>query len=443
MDEPKRSKRLFVASIVVLLLLSVTVTFAGYGPIVPLVDSDGDGEFDWSDNCRDSANSEQRDTDGDGVGDQCDDDSVIVPDLPDSDGDGVPDSDDSCPSDNPDDTDGDSVCDSADPCPSDNPDDTDGDSVCDSADPCPSDNPDDTDGDGVCDSDDTCPGGDDGMDADDDGVPDACDNTAPSVSSVAITPNPLRVEDTAFCSFTFFDADGDPDSSTVEWFVNGASVGTGTTLSYGFVSDDVVTCTVTPNDGQTDGVQSSGSVTVINSSPTVSGVSISPNPLRVGDTAVCTYEFNDPDNNPDSSTVEWFVNGASVGTGTTLSRDFESGDVVTCTVTPNDGQTDGVQSSGSATVINSSPTVSGVSISPDPAYEWDTLTCSYNYSDPDGDPDSSTIEWFVNGVSAGTGSTLSSGFSADDTVRCEVTANDGTSNGNTGYAEIVISGIEH
>ncbi|SVC41980.1 uncharacterized protein METZ01_LOCUS294834, partial [marine metagenome] len=113
MDEPKRSKRLFVASIVVLLLLSVTVTFAGYGPIVPLVDSDGDGEFDWSDNCRDSANSEQRDTDGDGVGDQCDDDSVIVPDLPDSDGDGVPDSDDSCPSDNPDDTDGDSVCDSA------------------------------------------------------------------------------------------------------------------------------------------------------------------------------------------------------------------------------------------------------------------------------------------------------------------------------------------
>ena len=335
MDEPKRSKRLFVASIVVLLLLSVTVTFAGYGPIVPLVDSDGDGEFDWSDNCRDSANSEQRDTDGDGVGDQCDDDSVIVPDLPDSDGDGVPDSDDSCPSDNPDDTDGDSVCDSADP--------------------CPSDNPDDTDGDGVCDSDDTCPGGDDGMDADDDGVPDACDNTAPSVSSVAITPNPLRVEDTAFCSFTFFDADGDPDSSTVEWFVNGASVGTGTTLSYGFVSDDVVTCTVTPNDGQTDGVQSSGSVTV----------------------------------------------------------------------------------------INSSPTVSGVSISPDPAYEWDTLTCSYNYSDPDGDPDSSTIEWFVNNASAGTGSTLSSGFSADDTVRCEVTANDGTSNGNTGYAEIVISGIEH
>ncbi|SVB68518.1 uncharacterized protein METZ01_LOCUS221372, partial [marine metagenome] len=40
--------------------------------------------------------------------------------------------------------------------------------------------------------------------------------------------------------------------------------------------------------------------------------------------------------------------------------------------------------------------------------------------------------------------TLSSGFSATDTVRC-VTANDGTSDGNTEYAEIVISstGPEH
>jgi hypothetical protein len=52
------------------------------------VDTDGDGATDTEDNCPFVANANQRDTDGDGVGDACDGDD---------DGDGVPDERDNCP----------------------------------------------------------------------------------------------------------------------------------------------------------------------------------------------------------------------------------------------------------------------------------------------------------------------------------------------------------
>ena len=148
--------------------------------------------------------------------------------IHDMDGDGVEDSVDPCPTDNPDDSDADGVCASADlcpgaddalntdgdaapdcletcpadpakltpgacgcgtpdtdadddgapgctdPCPLDADDDLDADGVCGDVDPCPADNPDDSDGDGVCNTDDVCAAGDDNVDLNNDGRPDAC-----------------------------------------------------------------------------------------------------------------------------------------------------------------------------------------------------------------------------------------------------------------------------
>jgi predicted acyl esterase len=139
-------------------------------------DADDDGWPDDVDNCPGDANSNQVDSDGDGVGDACD----LTDD--DADDDGVNDATDNCPNDsNPTqlDSDGDDIGDVCDPT---NGNDPDGDGVANPDDNCPDNsNPgqQDVDGDGIgnaCDNDND-------LDLDEDGVNDDTDNCTG-------TPNP-------------------------------------------------------------------------------------------------------------------------------------------------------------------------------------------------------------------------------------------------------------
>jgi thrombospondin type 3 repeat protein len=154
------------------------------------IDTDGDGVFDFEDNCPLVSNPDQTDADTDGIGDACDDDG---------DNDGVPDGEDNCPltpnEDQADydddgvgdacdtDRDGDEIGDDDDNCPAvpnHEQTDTDGDGVGDACDP-------DDDNDGVCDAaggGPGCTGGPDNCatvanadqtDLDGDGIGDACD----------------------------------------------------------------------------------------------------------------------------------------------------------------------------------------------------------------------------------------------------------------------------
>ncbi|NNK89846.1 MAG: T9SS type A sorting domain-containing protein [Saprospiraceae bacterium] len=139
-------------------------------------DPDGDGVCSNVDNCPDTANADQLDSDGDGQGDVCD----ICPfDVDnDIDGDGVCGDVDNCvDTANADqlDSDGDGQGDVCDICPFDADNDIDGDGVCGDVDNCPDTaNADqaDSDCDTVGDVCDICPNGDDTVDNNGDGIPD-------------------------------------------------------------------------------------------------------------------------------------------------------------------------------------------------------------------------------------------------------------------------------
>ena len=182
-------------------------------PLVPnpgQEDGDHDGHGDACDNCPLAANPDQLDSDGDGVGDACQDE----------DGDGVGDENDNCRlNPNPDqhDADGDGRGDVCDNCPlAANPDqaDADGDGTGDACD-------DDNDGDGDDDGHDNCPltANPNQADLDGDGVGDACDNCP-------LVANPTPAD---------FDLDG---------------IGDACEDSDG---DDADNCPLVPNSGQEDG----------------------------------------------------------------------------------------------------------------------------------------------------------------------------------------------
>ena len=267
-------------------------------------------------------------------------------------------------------------------------------------------------------------------------------NQPPSIVSVSIDPDPATVNDTLNCSYSgYADPEGDPDASTMEWTISGAVVGTGSSLIGVFERDDLVECTVTPDDGEDAGSPVSASTTIVNSLPTIASVEVSPATAYVTDSLDCSYTgFNDADGDGDQSTYEWLINLQSSGVTTaSLTSGFAKGDEVGCLVFPYDGiDTAGSVSSPTVNIANTPPVASGITISPASPSAGDVLDCTYGYFDADGDNDQTSIEWFVNTVSAGNGASLAGGYQKGDTVECVVTPGDGDDSGTPESASVLI-----
>ena len=258
-------------------------------------------------------------------------------------------------------------------------------------------------------------------------------NTPPELTGIFLNPATATATSALTCGYTgYSDIDGDPDQSIIRWEINGVQAATGVgSLSGVFFGGDLVTCSVTPNDGTDSGQTLVASLIVENTAPVIDNLVLSKVATQQGTVLECAVDsVTDPDGTVGLSyTYSWVVNNQPVGvTSDALYPSYYSrGDEVWCHAIPSDGVDSGPQAESNHLIIdNVAPTIDSVSITPTSPTVADVLTCSYTgFFDADADVDQSQVSWEVNGIFVASGATLSSGYSRYDSVTCRVVPYDG------------------
>ena len=189
-------------------------------------------------------------------------------------------------------------------------------------------------------------------------------NTAPNISNVIISPNPVFTGSTLTCSASASDPEDGALQPLYDWSVNGSPVGVGSTWTVSNVQasvGDSIVCTATAQDSQMLSTKSStASVILSNSTPVVSSVQITcANGAYNDQTCECTASVSDPDEIV-TPTYEWTGASGSIGL---MSFGFghnshDAGDVLECTVTVVDAVGSQSQGADTITIDNRRPNAS-------------------------------------------------------------------------------------
>jgi parallel beta-helix repeat protein len=242
------------------------------------------------------------------------------------------------------------------------------------------------------------------------------DNQPPSVVGSKITPSNPYTNDDLVLTFGYSDPEGDPEyPHMVKWYKNSVHQ---TSLDNLTAVDSTKTkkgerwdAYVWVNDGATYSELNPyniPTVTILNSLPIVTDVTISPsNPSSTTDISV-SYLYSDLDADSESvidTDIKWWVDhGQGAGfvdsgfTGPTLSWEYtEKGDQWKVVVQPHDGESEGDKvESNTLTIGNSGPEISSLIIIPESLTSLDDLTISYEFFDIDDDPEAAgTYKWLV------------------------------------------------
>ncbi|HYI02998.1 PKD domain-containing protein [Hyalangium sp.] len=240
-------------------------------------------------------------------------------------------------------------------------------------------------------------------------------NGVPLVSSLSIQPSQPGTEDTLVASYTYLDADGDPETgSEIRWFRNGVEA----TVYLGLVNlpasattkGESWYVTVKPRDGLDFGQQAtSAPVLILNTPPRATNVNLSPLSPRATDALVASYTYVDPDDDAQQGTeLRWFRNDTEVGSLLNQSivpaNTARAGETWYFTVRPKDGVAFGVLVTSTSVIVGSSaPVATALQITPFAPTTLDPLVANYLYSDPDGEPESgSELEWQRDGTPVAT-----------------------------------------
>jgi len=297
-------------------------------------------------------------------------------------------------------------------------------------------------------------------------------NTAPLAVSAALDPTEGTEESTFSCAVSGWQ-DPDPADSEaydVQWYINEVvSVPTATLNGASFDRGDTLRCEATPNDGEATGsTLVSDAVTVGNTAPVISSVTIDPAAGNQGTTFTCLpagWVDPDPADATPAYSFQWYVGAAgsevaSVTTETIDGSSFDRGDSIYCEATPLNvviasmpAEAGSPVASAASVVGNALPQIDWALIEttgPTASAAWpnatttDTLIVNpWGWSDADGDTEGYQYQWSIqdpagNVLSSSTTQTLAPTETLrGDTITVVVTPNDGIDSGSP-----VIAGID-
>jgi len=237
-------------------------------------------------------------------------------------------------------------------------------------------------------------------------------NTVPSVSNLAITPINPKTGDDLIVNYNYFDTDSDLESgSYIRWYKNEEVQPTyenQTTIpTFVTTKGEIWYFTIEPSDGSDYGIlKISPSVSIANTAPSVSDLTITPCNPQTGEDLVASYAYVDVDADPEGETeIIWYKNGvlqtALNGSITVTANYTIKGQVWFFKVHPSDSTDFGewVRIPINATINNTAPSVSDLTITPSYPKTGHELKANYIYTDVNADLEKETeIIWYKNGV---------------------------------------------
>ncbi|MHA2086211.1 MAG: hypothetical protein ACXABD_20905, partial [Candidatus Thorarchaeota archaeon] len=239
-------------------------------------------------------------------------------------------------------------------------------------------------------------------------------NTEPIASNANISPSSPKTGDNLVPNYDYSDPDSDPESdSEIIWYLNGVLQGAlngSTTIQAGNTSkDEEWHFKIRPSDGTDFGVWiGSTNVTIGNTAPSASVLTILPSNPKTHHTLTASYTFSDADSDGESgSLIRWYKNGVLQGALndflTVDSSLTSKGENWYFTVTPSDGSDSGsLEQSPSVSIENTAPEATALQITPANPTTVNDLTASYTFTDNDTDGETgSLIIWYKDGILQG------------------------------------------